>query len=120
VSISKPQISIPSVRKGTVKPELAQPWNTANLGLRLGADLTSAASASALIAPVISVIDRYVHTAVAAGIKNKSHILLLEIELSVWSLDPVLWKRKPSHSHLRDQRGRLLSDSWTNEWYTEP
>ena len=37
-------------------------WNTANLGLRLGADLTSAASAAVLVAPIITIIDRYVHT----------------------------------------------------------
>ncbi|KAK3339159.1 hypothetical protein B0H65DRAFT_433039 [Neurospora tetraspora] len=33
-------------------------WNTKNLGLRLGADLVSAASAAVLVAPVISIIDR--------------------------------------------------------------
>ena len=35
-------------------------WNTKNLGLRLGADLVSAASAAVLVAPIISIIDRYV------------------------------------------------------------
>lgn len=34
-------------------------WNTENLGLRLSSDLLSAASAGALVAPVISIIDRY-------------------------------------------------------------
>lgn len=33
-------------------------WNTKNLGLRLGADAVSAASAAVLIAPIISIIDR--------------------------------------------------------------
>jgi hypothetical protein len=33
-------------------------WNTKNLGLRLGADAAGAASAAALVAPVISIIDR--------------------------------------------------------------
>ena len=33
-------------------------WNTTNLGLRLAADAGSAATASALVAPVICVIDR--------------------------------------------------------------
>ncbi|KAM0324924.1 hypothetical protein ACHAQA_007890 [Verticillium albo-atrum] len=33
-------------------------WNTKNLGLRLGSDLLSAASAAAMVAPVISIIDR--------------------------------------------------------------
>lgn len=42
---------------GITKPKLA--WNTKNLGLRLGADLVSAASAAVLVAPVISIIDRY-------------------------------------------------------------
>jgi hypothetical protein len=41
-------------------PELSQQWNTKNLGLRLGADIASAASAASMIAPVISIIDRYV------------------------------------------------------------
>lgn len=34
-------------------------WNTSNLSSRLGADATSAASASVLVAPIICVIDRY-------------------------------------------------------------
>ncbi|EAQ87557.1 hypothetical protein CHGG_04176 [Chaetomium globosum CBS 148.51] len=33
-------------------------WNTKNLGLRLGADFLGAASAAALVAPIISIIDR--------------------------------------------------------------
>ncbi|KAM0275712.1 hypothetical protein ACHAQH_007472 [Verticillium albo-atrum] len=33
-------------------------WNTKNLGLRLGSDLLAAASAAAMVAPVISIIDR--------------------------------------------------------------
>lgn len=35
-------------------------WNTKNLGLRLGADAISAASAAVLVAPIISIIDRLV------------------------------------------------------------
>lgn len=35
-------------------------WNTENLALRLGADFASAASAATLVAPLISIIDRYV------------------------------------------------------------
>ncbi|RMD41694.1 hypothetical protein DV735_g3464, partial [Chaetothyriales sp. CBS 134920] len=42
-------------------------WNTKNLGWRLGADAASAVTASALIAPVICVIDRSVVTKVATG-----------------------------------------------------
>ncbi|KAI0116891.1 hypothetical protein F4814DRAFT_414331 [Daldinia grandis] len=37
---------------------LQQRWNTTNLGLRLGADLTSAACAASMVAPLISIIDR--------------------------------------------------------------
>ncbi len=33
-------------------------WNTKNLGLRLAADAVSAASAAALVAPIIAIIDR--------------------------------------------------------------
>lgn len=35
-------------------------WNTEKLGLRLSSDLLSAASAASLVAPIISIIDRYV------------------------------------------------------------
>jgi hypothetical protein len=34
-------------------------WNTKNLSWRLGADMVSAASAAVLVAPIISIIDRY-------------------------------------------------------------
>ncbi|KAJ8127856.1 hypothetical protein O1611_g5777 [Lasiodiplodia mahajangana] len=40
--------------------ELSQQWNTKNLGFRLGADAASAACAASMIAPVISIIDRFV------------------------------------------------------------
>lgn len=36
----------------------AKRWNTKNLGLRLGTDLASAATAAVMVAPVISIIDR--------------------------------------------------------------
>lgn len=36
----------------------AQAWNTRNLGLRLGVDVASAASAGALTCPLITIIDR--------------------------------------------------------------
>ena len=52
-----PQIPIPNLRKGPQESEDVR-WNTANLGLRLGADATSAATASALVAPIICIIDR--------------------------------------------------------------
>ncbi|KAI1106638.1 hypothetical protein F4804DRAFT_300018 [Jackrogersella minutella] len=38
--------------------KLQQQRNTKNLGLRLGADLTSAASAASMVAPLIAIIDR--------------------------------------------------------------
>jgi hypothetical protein len=47
-------MSTPSVKPAA----LERRWNTKNLGLRLGSDAVSAASAGALVAPLISVIDR--------------------------------------------------------------
>lgn len=38
--------------------KLERKWNTKNLGLRLGVDAVAAASAAALIAPVVSIIDK--------------------------------------------------------------
>lgn len=43
------------------KKEKPRIWNTKNLSLRLCADAVSAASAAVLVAPIISIIDRYVH-----------------------------------------------------------
>jgi hypothetical protein len=46
---------------GAVAMEKNTPqWNTKNLSWRLGADMVSAASAAVLVAPIISIIDRYV------------------------------------------------------------
>jgi hypothetical protein len=42
----------------TVASPVSTKWNTKDLGLRLGTDLASAASAGFLVAPVISIIDR--------------------------------------------------------------
>ncbi|RVX68576.1 hypothetical protein B0A52_07003 [Exophiala mesophila] len=72
-SISTPSIPMPSVNvnKGRVDPvdgEVAVVlWNTTNLGSRLVADIISAVSASALIAPIISVIDRSIVEKAATG-----------------------------------------------------
>ncbi|KAL0472477.1 hypothetical protein QR685DRAFT_236879 [Neurospora intermedia] len=44
--------------KPTASTSTTSKWNTKNLGLRLGADLVSAAAAAVLVAPVISIIDR--------------------------------------------------------------
>ena len=38
--------------------EVAQGWNTHNLGLRIGSDAIAAATAGLLVAPVITIIDR--------------------------------------------------------------
>jgi hypothetical protein len=57
-TLPRPQIHIPSVPKVKLEPKKDAQWNTANLGLRLGADCASAASAAVLIAPIIAVIDR--------------------------------------------------------------
>lgn len=42
--------------------ELAEPkvWNTKNLGLRLATDFTAGFSAAVLVAPLITIIDKYV------------------------------------------------------------
>ncbi|KAI1628200.1 hypothetical protein EDD37DRAFT_678344 [Exophiala viscosa] len=59
VSLSQTQLPLPSaVRDSPLNPEKVSQWNTANMGKRLGADLTSAASAAGLVAPVICIIDR--------------------------------------------------------------
>ncbi|OAG43873.1 hypothetical protein AYO21_01725 [Fonsecaea monophora] len=58
VSIPKPHVHLLSVGNVSVEQKKPAQWNTRNLGLRLGADVTSAASASVLIAPIITVIDR--------------------------------------------------------------
>lgn len=51
-------IPVPNIHDGILKSETVQSWNTRNIGLRLGADATSAATASLLVAPVICVIDQ--------------------------------------------------------------
>ena len=54
MNMPKPEIRLPTVKK----EEIVGKWNTQNLGLRFGADASSAAVASALVAPIICVIDR--------------------------------------------------------------
>ncbi|KAF2834194.1 hypothetical protein M501DRAFT_1001421 [Patellaria atrata CBS 101060] len=49
--------TIPTVVPTPNVPKLTE-WNTQHLGLRLGADVAAAASAGALVAPIISIIDR--------------------------------------------------------------
>ena len=51
-----------TVTRAPALPEkLAEPrvWNTKNLGLRLAADFVSSASAATLVAPLITIIDKY-------------------------------------------------------------
>lgn len=56
---ANPPVPVPTTQQTVeMSPELSQQWNTKNLGLRLGADMASAASAASMIAPVISIIDR--------------------------------------------------------------
>ena len=55
---TKSSLPIPS-KAATMPAELKKEWNTKNLGARLGADLTSAAAAASLVAPLISIIDKY-------------------------------------------------------------
>ena len=43
-----------------LKDQGPKPWNTANLGRRLGVDAMSAGIAGGLVAPVICAIDKYV------------------------------------------------------------
>lgn len=56
--LNNAQLPIPKIQ--SIKSEKTQTWNTSNLGLRLGVDATSAATASAMVAPVITIIDQYV------------------------------------------------------------
>ena len=60
-------VSERSVARSTVMPaapvqtqKAAPTWNTKDLGLRLGVDVVSAASAGALTCPLITIIDRCV------------------------------------------------------------
>jgi hypothetical protein len=55
--IDTPQVHLPPVGRYS-REGSGQRWDTANLGLRISADFASAASAAALVAPIITVIDR--------------------------------------------------------------
>lgn len=55
-----PYTSLENIQKALPQPNKTHGWNTSGLGLRIGADAASAATASALVAPIICVIDRYV------------------------------------------------------------
>jgi hypothetical protein len=67
-----PQVLLPPTTPkpastATTKPTLSTQWNTTNLGLRIFADATSAASASILVAPLITIIDRSIVTKAATS-----------------------------------------------------
>ncbi|EXJ90501.1 hypothetical protein A1O1_03604 [Capronia coronata CBS 617.96] len=66
-SVPRPQIHVPAGDSRHSTPEKVLPWNTTNLMPRFGADLASAASASAMVAPVICVIDRSIVEKAAKG-----------------------------------------------------
>jgi hypothetical protein len=56
---TKPAMPLPSKPAIAVaKSKLKEKWNTKNLGLRLGADVASAAAAASMVAPLIAVIDQ--------------------------------------------------------------
>ncbi|KAI0817737.1 hypothetical protein GGR55DRAFT_36537 [Xylaria sp. FL0064] len=58
-TVAAPGLPAPAKQQTVEMPsKLSQPWNTKNLGLRLGADAVSAACAASMIAPLISIIDR--------------------------------------------------------------
>ncbi|KAK4939960.1 hypothetical protein LTR10_019812 [Elasticomyces elasticus] len=59
ITLGQTQLPLPSaVRDSPLNPDKVSQWNTTNIGKRLAADLTSAASAAGLVAPVICVLDR--------------------------------------------------------------
>lgn len=58
---------IPKIKYQELKSSTIQGWNTKNLGLRLGTDVASAATASLLVAPVICVIDQSIVRKAATG-----------------------------------------------------
>ncbi|KAL8243649.1 hypothetical protein R6Q59_009907 [Mikania micrantha] len=64
---------IPVTKSPTLVPKMELPnetlarWNTTNLGLRIAADGASAATASAMVAPIICVIDKAIVQKAATG-----------------------------------------------------
>ena len=55
--------SVPNLKKVgiSVKEKEPKQWNTKNLSSRLAVDAASAATAGGLVAPIITVIDKYVN-----------------------------------------------------------
>lgn len=73
--ISAASIPVPKVSDGRLTADAVQGWNTSNIGLRLGADATSAATASVLVAPVITIIDRAIVQKAATSASISSSLL---------------------------------------------
>jgi hypothetical protein len=56
----RPSLSLPHNAEAKLQaPAQEIAWNSSNLGLRLAADASAAGTASILVSPIISVIDRY-------------------------------------------------------------
>jgi hypothetical protein len=55
LSVPKPALSMPTISS---KDTPIRTWNTSKLGLRIGVDALSAGAAGALVAPIITMIDR--------------------------------------------------------------
>lgn len=69
--VSPTKVQMPLATAKAVEPVQdttmkAKAWDTRNLGWRIGADATAAASAGVLVAPIITIIDRWVCSIVLA------------------------------------------------------
>lgn len=84
-ALQPPQIPAPNVHRTSLDANALSQWNTAKLGLRVGADLISAAGASCLIAPVICVIDRYVQARAGRDVIYKDFKMRVSV-LGTWKL----------------------------------
>lgn len=60
VQKTKEKVNAMAPTAAQIKPAMGTAWNTTNLGLRLAADGAAAATAGVLVAPIITVIDKYV------------------------------------------------------------
>jgi hypothetical protein len=57
-TIPRPKLPVPSMRTPTTPKDTPREWNTAKLGMRVGADMVSAGAAGILVAPIITMIDK--------------------------------------------------------------
>lgn len=61
IAIPRPKLAVPSMRTPTTTKtptDTPREWNTAKLGMRVGADALSAGAAGILVAPIITMIDK--------------------------------------------------------------